>query len=103
MSNLNIKNEMRELLRCETINNMTTIQHMSVKEKRRFFSLLRKYTDVVDENWIFPIYGISVGELCVAQVLETETCSADTNTNVDSGDIANPLRKKPRSALQTRD
>ena len=77
MSHLNIKSEMRELMRKETIFNMTQIQQVSVKEKRRFFSLLRKYTDVVDENWIFPIYGISVGELCVAQVLETDTLSTD--------------------------
>lgn len=69
-----------ELMRKSTIRMISSIQEISVKEKRKLFSLLRKNAHQVNENWIFPFSGISVGELCVAQVLDQ-----DTNTNTNNG------------------
>ncbi len=81
------------MLRHETMRTIAQIQSISVKEKRSFFSLLRRYSSKVNENWIFPLYGISVGELCVAQVLE------DVQAPIEEQDQSHEnisVRKKPR-------
>ena len=78
-------------MRLETIHIMTRVQDISVKEKRRFFSLLRRNKDEVNEHWIFPAYGITVGELCVAQVLD----GSDKELHESSHSRAT-ARKRPR-------
>jgi hypothetical protein len=88
-----VKSIVREMLRHETMRTIAQIQSISVKEKRSFFSLLRRYSSKVNENWIFPLYGISVGELCVAQVLE------DVQAPIEEQDQSHEnisVRKKPR-------
>jgi hypothetical protein len=50
-----------------------TVATMSVKDKRKIFSLLRKSQPVEGLNFIFPKFGaITIGEFCTAHVLQTD-------------------------------
>lgn len=60
----------KQLIHIGSNTTLENVQHISVTKKRKFFSLLRAQADHADEHWIYPANGISVGELCVAQVLE---------------------------------
>lgn len=63
----------RKLCEKSTNDLLTQIQSISVTDKRKFFSLLRMHSKDVDEHWIYPLQAISVGELCVAQVLDSDS------------------------------
>ena len=51
-----------------------TVSDMTVNEKRRVFSILRKIDAVQDMNYIFPAYhGITIGEFCIGHVIHSDT------------------------------
>ena len=83
-----------EMMRQDTIQIINSIQGISVKEKRRFFCLLRKNEAEVNEHWIFPAYGITVGELCVAQVLDKQDKS--NPPDMESAGSGQKNRKRAR-------
>ena len=78
---------------------LNDIQDISVTDKRRFFSLLRLNAADVNEHWIYPLCAISVGELCVAQVLYNDM---RTKQGIDHESIAEQSRrvKKHKSCLE---
>ena len=46
---------------------------MSVKDKRKVFSIIRKAHPLPDLNYILPqFHGITLGEFCTAHVLQTD-------------------------------
>ena len=51
------------------------VQTLSLKEKRKLFCLMRCKTEI-DETYIFPDIGLTVGEFCTSQVL-TSNLSRD--------------------------
>jgi len=50
-----------------------SVSNMSVKDKRKIFSVLRKSQPFEGINIIFPEFaGITLGEFCTAHVLQTD-------------------------------
>ena len=67
------------LMHQSTTDALDGVRHISIKAKRRYFSLLRKNCDQATENWFLPSQAVTVGELCVAQVLDQETRKSGTS------------------------
>lgn len=50
------------------------VRHLTVKQKRKIFAILRKTQADNYLNYIMPAYhGITVGEFCTAHVLQNNT------------------------------
>jgi hypothetical protein len=53
---------------------VSIVGKMSVKDKRKVFSILRKAQPLEGTNYILPeFYGITLGEFCTAHVLKTDS------------------------------
>ena len=60
------------LLHASVAEKLLRIREISIRDKRRYFSLLRRNCGDVDEHWFFPAKAVTVGELCVAQILDQD-------------------------------
>jgi hypothetical protein len=56
-------------------NHMTAaaLANLPVKDKRKFFAIIRKNQPLDGVNYLFPASGLTLGELCTAHVLQIDT------------------------------
>ena len=56
------------------------VQDLRVKDIRHLFSVMRKNSDTLVPDSLFPRYGITVGEFCTAYVVNMAQRQSDTKS-----------------------
>ena len=72
------------------------VQDLRVKDIRHLFSVMRKNSDTLVPDSLFPRYGITVGEFCTAYVVNMAQRQNDKSTGAGAANKKD--KKKPRAA-----
>ena len=74
------------------------VQDLRVKDIRHLFSVMRKNSDTLVPDSLFPRYGITVGEFCTAYVVNMAQRQSDKSTGAGAANKKD--KKKPRATRE---